>query len=86
MHTDPVTEVTLRCDLAAAYPLAARRGWDDTVWTHMSVALAQAQRLGDDHAPKAKTDGPSDGVNGKHRRNLFFQQENFHAHHPCRIV
>ena len=86
MHTDPVTEVTLRRDLAAAYQLAARRGWDDTVWTHMSVALAQAQRLGDDHAPKAKTDGPSDGVNGKRRRNLLFQQENFHAHHPCRIV
>ena len=86
MHTDPVTEVTLRRDLAAVCQWATRRGWDDTVWTHMSVALAQAQRLGDDHAPKAKTDGPSDGVNGKHRRNLFFQQENFHAHHPCRIV
>ena len=86
MPTNTLTENSLRRDLAAAYQLAARRGWDDTVWTHMSVALAQAQRLGDDHAPKAKTDGPSDGVNGKRRRNLFFQQENFHAHHPCRIV
>ena len=86
MPTNTLTENSLRRDLAAAYQLAARRGWDDTVWTHMSVALAQAQRLGDGHTPKAKTDGPSDGVNGKRRRNLFFQQENFHAHHPCRIV
>ena len=86
MHTDPVTEVTLRRDLAAAYQLATRRGWDHTLWMHITAALAQAQRLGDDHAPKAKTDGPSDGLNGKRRRNLFFQQENFHAHHPCRIV
>ena len=86
MHTDPVIEVTLRRDLAAAYQLAVRRGWDHTLWMYITVALAQAQRLGDDHTPKAKTDGSSDGVNGKRRRNLLFQQENFHAHHPCRIV
>ena len=72
MHTDPVTEVTLRCDLAAAYQLAARRGWDDTVWTHMSVALAQAQRLGDDHAPKAKTNGLPCCGNCRHPVNPFF--------------
>ncbi len=86
MYTDPATEVTVRRDLAAACQWAARRGWDHTLWMHITAALAQAQRLGDDHAPKAKTDGPSDGLNGKRRRNLFFQQENFHAHHPCRIV
>ena len=86
MHTDPVTEVTLRRDLAAVCQWATRRGWDHTLWMHITAALAQAQRLGDDHTPKAKTDDPSDGVNGKRRRNLFFQQENFHAHHPCRIV
>ena len=86
MNTDPVTENSLRRDLAAAYQLATRRGWDHTLWMHITAALAQAQRLGDDHTPKAKTDGSSDGVNGKRRRNLLFQQENFHAHHPCRIV
>lgn len=37
-RTDP-RERALRQDLAAAYRLAARRGWDDTVWTHLSVAL-----------------------------------------------
>ena len=86
MHTDPVTENSLRRDLVAAYQLAARRGCDHTLWMHITATLAHAQRLGDDHTPKAKTDDPSDGVNGKRRRNLFFQQENFHAHHPCRIV
>jgi ribulose-5-phosphate 4-epimerase/fuculose-1-phosphate aldolase len=86
MPTNTVTENSLRRDLAAAYQLATRRGWDHTLWMHITAALAQAQRLGDDHTPKAKTDGPSDGVNGKRRRNLLFQQENFHAHHPCRIV
>ncbi len=35
----PPTETELRRDLAAAYRLAARRGWDDTVWTHISAAL-----------------------------------------------
>lgn len=33
------TESALRRDLAAAYRLAARRGWDDIVWTHVSAAL-----------------------------------------------
>lgn len=28
-----------RRDLAAAYRLAARRGWDDIVWTHISAAV-----------------------------------------------
>ena len=32
-------EATARRDLAAAYRLAARRGWDDIVWTHISAAL-----------------------------------------------
>ena len=86
MPTNTVTENSLRRDLAAVYQLATRRGWDHTLWMHITAALAQAQRLGDDHTPKAKTDGSSDGVNGKRRRNLLFQQENFHAHHPCRIV
>jgi ribulose-5-phosphate 4-epimerase/fuculose-1-phosphate aldolase len=35
----PDSEHTLRRDLAAAYRLAARRGWDDIVWTHISAAL-----------------------------------------------
>jgi ribulose-5-phosphate 4-epimerase/fuculose-1-phosphate aldolase len=33
------TEATIRRDLAAAYRLAARRGWDDIVWTHISAAV-----------------------------------------------
>lgn len=33
------SETTVRRDLAAAYRLAARRGWDDIVWTHISAAL-----------------------------------------------
>ncbi|WHZ11518.1 MAG: class II aldolase/adducin head domain-containing protein [Burkholderiaceae bacterium] len=33
------TESELRRDLAAAYRLAARRGWDDIVWTHVSAAI-----------------------------------------------
>jgi ribulose-5-phosphate 4-epimerase/fuculose-1-phosphate aldolase len=32
-------ETTLRQDLAAAYRLAARFGWDDTLYTHFSVRL-----------------------------------------------
>ena len=32
-------EAATRRDLAAAYRLAARRGWDDIVWTHISAAL-----------------------------------------------
>ena len=33
------TERQVRIDLAAAYRLAAQRGWDDTVYTHISAAL-----------------------------------------------
>ena len=32
------TEPQIRRDLAAAYRLAAARGWDDTVWTHISAS------------------------------------------------
>lgn len=40
MHpTEPATESTVRLDLAAAYRLAAQRGWDDIVWTHISASL-----------------------------------------------
>ena len=37
MSTDRVQET--RRDLAAAFRLAARRGWDDIVWTHLSAAV-----------------------------------------------
>ncbi len=33
------TERDVRIDLAAAYRLASRRGWDDTVYTHISAAV-----------------------------------------------
>ncbi len=33
------TEAEGRVDLAAAYRLAARRGWDDTVYTHLSASV-----------------------------------------------
>ena len=33
------TERDVRIDLAAAYRLAARRGWDDTIYTHLSAAV-----------------------------------------------
>ncbi len=33
------TESDIRRDLAAAYRLSARRGWDDTVWTHISASV-----------------------------------------------
>jgi len=33
------SETTVRRDLAAAYRLAARRGWDDIVWTHLSASV-----------------------------------------------
>jgi ribulose-5-phosphate 4-epimerase/fuculose-1-phosphate aldolase len=36
---DAPTENDVRRDLAAAYRLAARRGWDDTVWTHISASV-----------------------------------------------
>ncbi len=32
-------EQTQRRDLAAAYRLAAHRGWDDIVWTHISASI-----------------------------------------------
>ncbi len=32
-------ELRIRRDLAAAYRLAAHRGWDDLVWTHISAAV-----------------------------------------------
>ena len=35
----PDSESAVRRDLAAAYRLAARRGWDDTVWTHISASV-----------------------------------------------
>lgn len=38
-HTAKADEATLRRDLAAAYRLAARFGWDDTLYTHFSVRL-----------------------------------------------
>lgn len=37
-------EKTLRRDLAAAYRLAARFGWDDTLYTHFSVRLPGGRR------------------------------------------
>jgi ribulose-5-phosphate 4-epimerase/fuculose-1-phosphate aldolase len=33
------SERDVRVDLAAAYRLAAQRGWDDTVYTHLSAAV-----------------------------------------------
>lgn len=33
------TEAQVRIDLAAAYRLAAQRGWDDTVYTHISASV-----------------------------------------------
>jgi ribulose-5-phosphate 4-epimerase/fuculose-1-phosphate aldolase len=35
-------EAAVRRDLAAAYRLAARRGWDDIVWTHISASVPGA--------------------------------------------
>ena len=35
----PLTEQDVRIDLAAAYRLAAQRGWDDTVYTHISASV-----------------------------------------------
>ena len=32
-------EALVRRDLAAAYRLCARRGWDDIVWTHLSAVI-----------------------------------------------
>lgn len=40
MPTAPdLCEAGVRRDLAAAYRLAARRGWDDVVWTHISASV-----------------------------------------------
>lgn len=33
------TERQVRVDLAAAYRLAAQRGWDDTIYTHLSASV-----------------------------------------------
>jgi ribulose-5-phosphate 4-epimerase/fuculose-1-phosphate aldolase len=33
------SETQVRIDLAAAYRLAAQRGWDDTVYTHLSASV-----------------------------------------------
>lgn len=33
------TEAQVRIDLAAAYRLAAQRGWDDTIYTHLSASV-----------------------------------------------
>jgi ribulose-5-phosphate 4-epimerase/fuculose-1-phosphate aldolase len=35
----PRTERDVRIDLAAAYRLAALRGWDDTIYTHISASV-----------------------------------------------
>ena len=39
---DALAEPQIRRDLAAAYRLAAARGWDDTVWTHISASVPGA--------------------------------------------
>ena len=38
-HRPERTETQVRVDLAAAYRLAAQRGWDDTVYTHISASV-----------------------------------------------
>ncbi len=43
-HTPEADEATLRRDLAAAYRLAARFGWDDTLYTHFSARLPGGKR------------------------------------------
>jgi ribulose-5-phosphate 4-epimerase/fuculose-1-phosphate aldolase len=35
----PLSERQVRIDLAAAYRLAAQRGWDDTIYTHLSASV-----------------------------------------------
>ena len=37
--TSPRSEREVRIDLAAAYRLAAQRGWDDIVYTHLSASV-----------------------------------------------
>ena len=39
MSSRATTEAQVRIDLAAAYRLAAQRGWDDTIYTHLSAAV-----------------------------------------------
>ena len=41
LRMDKISEAEslMRRDLAAAYRLAARRGWDDIVWTHISAIV-----------------------------------------------
>ena len=59
MHTCPVTENSLRRDLAAAYQLAARLGWDHTLWMHITAALAHAQWVGDGRTPEGQDEWPA---------------------------
>ena len=33
------SEREVRIDLAAAYRLASQRGWDDTIYTHLSASV-----------------------------------------------
>ena len=42
MHRTERSEQHVRIDLAAAYRLAAQRGWDDTVYTHISASVPGA--------------------------------------------
>ncbi len=39
MTPSQATEAQVRADLAAAYRLSAQRGWDDTIYTHLSAAV-----------------------------------------------
>lgn len=39
MTSQIATEMEQRRDLAAAYRLAGKRGWDDIVWTHISASV-----------------------------------------------
>lgn len=39
MNQSITTEAEQRVHLAAAYRLAAKRGWDDLVWTHISASI-----------------------------------------------
>jgi len=39
MPRQPRSEHDVRVDLAAAYRLCAQRGWDDTIYTHLSAAV-----------------------------------------------
>lgn len=39
MNRPAPSEAQVRIDLAAAYRLAAQRGWDDTIYTHLSAAV-----------------------------------------------